>query len=324
MNKNKRILLIDQLNLFFRNYIVNPSLSTNGAPIGGLRGCVQSIQKIVRESKPDMIVVCWDGEGGSAKRKLIKKDYKGGRKPIRLNRGIRNLSPEEEMQNKVWQQTRLIEYFNHTPIMQFMFKGVEADDIIAYISQLNELSDCEKLIVSSDKDFYQLLSGNTVLYRPVQKQVLNQKSILEQFDIHPTNFAMARAMAGDKTDNLEGIGGVGLKTVSKRFPFFKEGEAVTFEKLLDYSRVMLEETKVRTYEKVLEREHILRRNYKMMQLYAPSLGIEDKNIIRETIRDSDLLFNKTELIKMMMQDGFGEINFIELFQHFNKMCLDRQ
>ena len=322
MKKNKRILLIDQLNLFFRNYIVNPSLSTNGAPIGGLRGCVQSIQKIVRESKPDMIIVCWDGEGGSSKRKLLKKDYKGGRKPIRLNRGIRNLSPEEEMQNKIWQQTRLIEYFNHTPIMQFMFKGVEADDIIAYISQLGELSECEKLIVSSDKDFYQLLSGNTILYRPIQKQVLNQNSILEQFDIHPANFAMARAMAGDKTDNLEGIGGVGLKTVSKRFPFFKGEEPVTFQKLLDYSRVMSTETKVRTYEKVLEREDILRRNYQMMQLYAPSLGISDKNTIRETIRDSELLFNKTELIKMMMQDGFGEINFIELFQHFNKMCLD--
>jgi len=323
MNKNKRILLIDQLNLFFRNYIVNPSLSINGAPIGGLRGCIQSIQKIARESKPDIIIVCWDGEGGSTKRKLIKKDYKGGRKPIRLNRGIRNLSPEEEMQNKVWQQMRLVEYFNHTPIMQFMFKGVEADDIIAYISQLKELSDYEKLIVSSDKDFYQLLSGNTVLYRPVQKQVLNQKSILEQFDIHPANFAMARAMAGDKTDNLEGIGGVGLKTVSKRFPFFREEKPVTFQTLLGYSRVMFKETNVRTYEKVLDRENILRRNYQMMQLYAPSLGIDDKNVIRETVRDSTPMFNKTELLKMMIQDGFGESNFIELFQHFNKMCLDK-
>jgi hypothetical protein len=254
---------------------------------------------------------------------LIKKDYKGGRKPIRLNRGIRNLSPEEEMQNKVWQQMRLVEYFNHTPIMQFMFKGVEADDIIAYISQLKELSDYEKLIVSSDKDFYQLLSGNTVLYRPVQKQVLNQKSILEQFDIHPANFAMARAMAGDKTDNLEGIGGVGLKTVSKRFPFFREEKPVTFQTLLGYSRVMFKETNVRTYEKVLDRENILRRNYQMMQLYAPSLGIDDKNVIRETVRDSTPMFNKTELLKMMIQDGFGEINFIELFQHFNKMCLDK-
>ena len=322
MRDSKRILIIDQLNLFFRNYIVNPSLSQNGSPIGGLRGCFQSIQKIARESKPDMIIVCWDGEGGSVKRKLLKKDYKGGRKPIRLNRDIRNLSQEQEVENKIWQQTRLIEYYNYTPIIQFMFKGVEADDIIAYLCQMKELAKHEKLIVSSDKDFYQLLDDRTVLYRPVQKQILNKGSILEQFDIHPSNFAMARAMAGDKSDNLEGLGGVGLKTVSKRFPFFREEKSVTFKKLLGHCRNKLPESKIKIYNSVIKQEDILRRNYQMMQLYTPSLGIIAKKIIRETVRKPDLTFNKTELIKMMLKDGFGEINFIELFQHFNKICLD--
>ena len=51
MSSSKRVLIVDQLNLFFRNYIVNPSISTDGAPIGGLRGCIQSLQKVIRESK---------------------------------------------------------------------------------------------------------------------------------------------------------------------------------------------------------------------------------------------------------------------------------
>ena len=228
MYEGKRVLIFDQLNLFFRNYIVNPSLSVNGAPIGGLKGCFQSIQKIARESKPDMIIVCWDGEGGSKKRKLLNKDYKEGRKPIRLNRGIRNMSDEQEMENKIWQQTRLIEYYNQVPIVQFMFKGVEADDVIAYLSNMKELEGAEKLIVSSDKDFFQLLSKKTVLYRPIQKEVLNENSIVERFDIHPSNFAMARAIAGDKSDNIEGIEGLGLKTIAKRFPFLKEEKSATF------------------------------------------------------------------------------------------------
>jgi len=206
--------------------------------------------------------------------------------------------------------------------MQFMFKGTEADDIIAYLCQMKELSKLEKLIVSSDKDFYQLLDHKTVLYRPIQKQVLNQTAILEQFDIHPSNFAMARAMAGDKSDNLEGIDGVGLKTVSKRFPFFRSKEPVTFKKLLSHCKAVAGESKVKVYSKVIEQEDILRRNYQMMQLYAPSLSIEAKKTIRETIKDPDLTFNKTELLKMMIKDGFGEINFVELFQHFNKICLD--
>ena len=62
----------------------------------------------------------------------------------------------------------------------------------------------------------------------------------------------------------------------------------------------------------------------MMQLYAPILGVEAKKTIRQTFLNPDLTFNKTSLMKMMIQDGFGEINFIELFQHFNKICVDNQ
>jgi len=324
MYEGKRILIIDQLNLFFRNYIVNPSLSVNGAPIGGLKGCFQSIQKITRESKPDMIIVCWDGEGGSKKRKLLKKDYKSGRKPIRLNRGIRNMSDQEETENKIWQQTRLIEYYNQVPIVQFMFKGTEADDIIAYLSQLKELEGAEKLIISSDKDFYQLLRNSTVLYRPIQKEVLNENSIVEKFDIHPINFAMARAMDGDKSDNIDGIEGLGLKTIAKRFPFLREERPATFTDVFNFCREKIQETNVRAYEKVLDNEKILRENYRMMQLYAPILDIEEKKMIRNVIKNPDLSFNKTELIKMMMKDGFGEINFIELFQQFNRISLDNR
>jgi hypothetical protein len=271
-----------------------------------------------------MIIICWDGEGGSKKRKLMKKDYKAGRKPIRLNRAIRNMSESQETENKFWQQARLIEYYNHVPIVQFMFKSTEADDIIAYLTQVKELEKAEKLIISSDKDFFQLLGTKTVQYRPVQKEVLNQNIILEKFDIHPTNFAMARAMEGDKSDNIEGIEGLGIKTIAKRFPFLREEKPANFSDVLGHCKKMSQETNVRAYQKVLDSEDLLRRNYHMMQLYAPSLGIDAKKTIHETIKNPDLSFNKTGLIKMMMKDGFGEINFIELFQHFNRISIDNR
>ena len=62
----------------------------------------------------------------------------------------------------------------------------------------------------------------------------------------------------------------------------------------------------------------------MMQLYTPILSIGAKKTIRNVIEDPDLSFNKTELIKLMMKDGFGEINFIELFQNFNRISLDNR
>jgi len=322
VKSSKRMLVIDQLNLFFRNYIVNPSLSLNGHPIGGLKGCIQSLQKIIRESKPDMIVVCWDGPGGSKKRKLLKKDYKAGRKPIRLNRNIRNLSENQELENKIWQQTRLVEYLNQMPVVQFMFDSTEADDIIGYVTQHPRFAEWQKLIVSSDKDFFQLLNEQTVLLRPVQKEVVNRKTLLDKFEIHPNNFAIARAIVGDKSDNLEGVPGLGLKTVAKRFPFLSEERSATVDDLLLYCEKQLEEKHIKAYENVLGCREVLERNYKMMQLYAPMLSVGSKKEINATLESPDNTFNRTEVVKMMLQDGFGETNFSEIFQHFNKICVD--
>ena len=102
----KRLLIIDALNMYFRAYIVDPSLSTNGQPIGGVKGFLKILQKLVRDTKPDEIAICWDGEGGSQKRKTKNKGYKEGRKPIRLNRDIRNLSENEEIANKILKEIK--------------------------------------------------------------------------------------------------------------------------------------------------------------------------------------------------------------------------
>jgi len=319
----KRLLIIDNLNLFLRSYIVDPSLSTNGQPIGGLKGALKALQKICREVKPDRIAVCWDGQGGSTKRRLMHKGYKEGRKTLRLNRDVKILTEDQELQNKIWQQTRLAEYYNEMPIMQFMFKAIEADDVISYICNLEEYKDYQKVIVSSDKDFYQLLNDSTILYRPTQKQIINKKQLIDEYGIHPNNFALARAMAGDRSDNLKGVEGVGLKTAAKRFPMLLKEQGATVDEVVDYARTSLEEKKLKIYEKVAENYDLILKNYQIMQLYTPVLSIEAKKTIRETCREPDLGVNKTELMKMMLQDGFGEINFSELFQNLKRIAVNR-
>ena len=309
--------------MFFRAYIVDPSLSENGQPIGGLKGTLKIMQKLLRETKPDRVVVCWDGSGGSKKRRAIKKDYKGNRRPIRLNRDIRHLSESEEIQNKIWQQTRLIEYFNYMPVSQIMISDIEADDVIAYACQLPALKGEQKLIVSSDKDFFQLLDDETVLYRPIQKEFLNKNSIIDKFGIHPNNMTIARSMAGDKSDNLEGIGGCGLATASKRFPFLKEEKSYTLTEVLDYSREMASEQKLKVYENLLDKQDIFARNYKMMQLYAPSISVPSKQIIRDSVLNEDLNLNKTAIRKMMLEDGFVDYNWSSLFQSLNRVCFTK-
>lgn len=314
---NKRVLLIDALNLFMRNYIVDPSLSTNGQPIGGTKGFIKSLQAVCRKINPDLIFVAWDG--GSQKRKSMDKNYKAGRKPVRLNRDIHNMTAGEQEDNKNWQQERIIEYLNEMPILQSYVENVEADDIIALVSQSQALSEHHKIILSSDKDFIQLCDDTTILYRPIQKEILNKKRILEQFEIHPTNFALARAIAGDKSDNLPGVGGAGLPTVSKRFPFLSEEKSYTIQELVDYAEGV--DSKLKVYKNIIEKRELIEKNYKMMQLYAPNISAQSAQHIRGMLRDPKLMFNKTGVQTMMIIDGFGAYDTSDLFSLFRKMVV---
>lgn len=319
--KNKRVLFIDALNSYYRAYIVDPSLSTNGDPIGGMKGFLKILQKLTREIRPDRIVICWDGAGGSKRRKSINKNYKEGRSPIRLNRQVRNLTENQEVQNKVWQQTRLVEYLSYMPVTQLLFEHIEADDLIAFTAKLEDYSGWQKVVVSSDKDFIQILDEETVLFRPTQEQVLNVKRVVDEYGIHPNNFALARAIAGDKNDNLPGAKGVGLATIKKRFPFLEDEEEYLASDIFEHCRENIDG--VKAYTSILNEEALVRQNYKMMQLSSPSISVSTKMKIRAIIASDNLFFNKTEVIKMMSQDGFGETSWADLFQRFNKILIDK-
>lgn len=307
----KRLMIIDALNAYFRAYIVDPSLSVNGEPIGGYKGFIKILQKLCRELKPDEVIIAWDGAGGSQKRRNTNKNYKEGRKPIRLNRSVKTMTQDQEMQNKVWQQYRLMEMLNYMPFIQLVSEGSEADDVIAMVSQNKKYKGWHKVIVSSDKDFFQLCDEETVLYRPIQKVFMNKPRILNEFGIHPTNFAMARAIAGDKSDNLEGVRGVGLKTISKKMEFFAQEKSVTFKDLFDFCEN--DNTGLKAFSSILECQDTIQDNYKIMQLYSPSISIQVKTKIQYALDNFEAEFNKTEIMKRMQEDGFGEWNTSDIF-----------
>jgi len=320
MSIKGRVLVIDQLNLFLRNYVVNPSESQWG-PIGGIKGTLQSMQKLCNDIKPDHIIICWDGAGGSIKRKQLKKDYKAGRAPLRLNRAFHHLDENEAKQNRFFQELRLVEYFNEMPVIQLRFDNVEADDIVAYVCQMPELEDCEKVIVSNDKDFFQCVTGKTVLMRPIEKsRVYNSRAVINEFNIHPHNFALAKAMIGDKSDNLPGIAGIGEGRIKKDFPQFNSEEQVTIDELLEYCRENQENSKRKMWKEVVDNERVLRLNYKMMQLYAPYLSIDNKKEIQEIIQNPDLTFHKINVMKMMMRDEFAQVSFSGMFKTFQRIA----
>ena len=240
-----------------------------------------------------------------------------GRKPPRLNRFDNNLSQEEQENNKIWQQVRAMDYLNDTPVIQFIEPGVEADDVISYIKSMTQFADWQKVIVSSDKDFIQILDKKTVLFRPTQSEVLNTPKILEKYEIHPNNFALARAIVGDKSDNLAGVPGVGLATVSKRFPFLKEEKEYYIQDIIDECNNNAE-SKLKLYTNVAENENLIKDNYKIMQLSAPSISIQTKSKINTTFDNYVPEYNKTLMLSKMIKDGLGEIKLESLEQTFKR------
>ena len=313
----KRVLVIDALNMFLRAFIVDPSLSNHGQPIGGIKGSFKILQKLVRITKPNEIVICWDGPNGSQKRKTLDSGYKEGRKPLRLNRAVHNLTENEELQNKLWQQMRTIEYFNEMPIIQLVLERVEADDIISYVCSSRHYQGWQKVIVSNDKDFLQLCNEETVVYRPTTDKIETKKTVIESMGVHPTNMALARAMDGDASDNLPGVPRVGMKTIATKLPFMKDEKTVTIDELLEYCENV--DSKLKVYKNIQESKSLIEHNYKMMQLYSPLISVQGKQTIDYALENFECDFNKTELLKLMMEDGFGELNWEELKTFLNRI-----
>jgi len=313
----ERSLIIDGTNIFYRAYVVNPSLSNSGLPVGGLVGFLKSLQKLIREMKPTKVFVCWDGAGGSSRRRSVVSSYKEGRKAIWLNRstGV-SLSLEEENQSKLRQIMRLFEYLDNLPLIQLMHDGVEADDMISILCQ--ELRGEQKIIVSSDKDFYQLLDDETIIYRPVQAVFKTKKDIVEEFQIHPNNFALARAVSGDKSDNLQGVKGAGLKTLAKRFPFLVEEKDYSLTDLVDACEET--ENKLKIHEGIIDNYDKILKNYKIMQLYVPNVSFQVRDIVKNAKENYSRYYNKTEIVKMMFTDGFPQISWTDLFAHSNRIA----
>jgi DNA polymerase-1 len=321
-NKMKKILIVDALNLFIRSYVVNPSISKQGQPIGGIVGSLKSLQKISRETKPDKIIFAWDGPGGSRKKKALHKDYKEGRNPLRLNRNVKVLDDKQEFENRIWQQLKTFEYLNLCPVIQLMEENVEADDLISYIVQHKDHKDCVKVIVSSDKDFIQLLDDKTILMRPVQDEILNKNRVLEEFNIHPNNFALARSIAGDKSDNLDGVRGVGLVSLAKKFPILAEQNRYTVDDILE----KCETTKVdgKIFESILADKDKVYLNYQIMQLYQPNMSLQAQSKTDYVLDNFNPEFNKTDFLKSSILDGFADLNLNELFTTFNRIISDHK
>lgn len=311
--EESKVLLVDALNLYLRSFTVDPTLNRNGNPIGGLRGFFRSLQKNVRDLDMDYCIVVWDGPGGSEKRRRRVSSYKSNRRPVKMNSNVLELSDEEQQRNKVWQQTRIHEYLNITPVPQFIFDGIEADDVIAYLA--NEIEN-ETIILSNDKDFLQLCADKVKVYTPIRKVLYDRDKVIEEYDCLPENFVIGRAIAGDQSDNLPGVPRVGLKTVMKLFPQMKENPEYYLSDLIKECKTV--KSKLKSYQSILSSEKLIKTNYSVMQLYSPSISPRVKENIKEGLFAEKQQYKKIMFDSERFKDGFSD-NLMGIDTLFKKM-----
>jgi len=304
----KTILVVDAVNQFLRNYSVVPTLALNGEPNGGVRGFLTSLCYHIKLTNPDEVILVWDGVGGSKKRREIVPEYKLGRKPTRLNRNydFECIEPEK---NKYYQRHRLAEYLADLPVSQVCVDNIEADDAIAYL--INDYYKDERVVlISGDQDFYQLLDKNLVIYQPAIKKFINWKYVYQKHNIHPKNFCLARAFIGDKSDNIAGLKGIGYKNILKYFPFFASEEKIQLEQVFSYCK-----DKGPKYERFLNQENIVIRNYKAMQLENPIVSVTSLKQIDLALNKNKNL-NATSFRVKLIADGIEKLdnNFFIYFK----------
>ena len=295
---NDRVLIVDGLNTFIRSFAVNPALNEDGLHIGGMVGFMKSVRYTCDILKPSSCIIVFDGKGGSKRRRKIFPEYKGTRKvKRRLNRNVDwGTAPADEQQSMKQQMGRLIEYLEQLPLTLVSVDGIEADDTMAYISQ-QLLPKSDVILMSTDKDFLQLIDDRVKVWSPTKKKLYNKQAVLEEFGIPSRNMLTYRILDGDKSDNINGVMGAGLKSLIKYIPQMTEDEDFTAMDLLHF--VNNSDSKIKLLENIKKSSNLLKRNYLLMQLNKVDIPNHTKMKIQGAVN------NKVpQLVKYRFQTMF--------------------
>jgi len=298
---NSRVLIVDALNTFMRSYAAIPTLDEDGNHIGGMAGFMKSLGFAIRSFKPTRVVLVFDGKGGSQRRRKIYKEYKANRKPpTRLNRSYDMTTDEQERENMKWQLVSLVEMVECLPVSILALDHIEADDTIAYFSELVTKNGGTSIIYSTDKDFLQMVSDSVKLYNPVKKKTFDVDIVMETYGVHPSNFVFYRSLLGDKSDNIDGIKGAGEKTVLKYIPELADPNVEVNLDLVEQKYADIKK-KPKLVENILDNTSIVNRNLELMNLHDVDINIDAKMKILHKYEEGCPPIRKADLTRLMVR-----------------------
>lgn len=307
---NKPVLLIDGLNCFYRHFVANPSMGENGDPVGGIIGFLKSIQLLTERYAPQEVIVVWEG-GGSPRRRSIDPTYKAGRRPEKLNRFYSGDIPDT-VSNRNDQVLNLVSLLRKTAIPQIYISDCEADDVIARLANVG-LKDKKCIIISTDKDFYQLIDERISVWSPGSKKEWTVDKVLQEFGIHPTNFCLARCFVGDGSDGLKGVPGAGFRSLAKRFASFGDEESLAVSDILTECEDLRKQKHLKLYDSIIDNEEIINKNWKLMYLGHGNVSGTQAKKVDELLEISDSKRDKLGFIRSLRTLGIKNFDYDKLF-----------
>lgn len=275
------------MNMLIRSFSLLKAMNPDGHHIGGLVGFLRSLGYVTRIFDPTRVIVVWDGKGGSANRKNINPDYKAQRATSRITHWGLYDTKEQETEALIGQLYRVQDYIECLPIQQLGMEKLEADDIIAYLAKRAGEAGKKVTIVSSDKDFFQLIDKNIEVYAPVKKKTFNHSNIVDEIKVLPENYNIVKALLGDHSDNLPGVKGLGIKTIMSEWKSFAYDPLASINDVWDHCETQLEQDKPKKiFAKIIHNWDKVLTNFKLMDLHSTVLDEKEINFIEETLQDS--------------------------------------
>lgn len=194
----KRLFLIDGSSLLYRSYYAIRRLSTSkGFPTNAVYGFISMLRKFIDKEKPAFLGIVFDTAGPTIRHKAFK-EYKAHRKPM-----------PEDLAVQIPVVKKIITALN---IPFFEYENYEADDVLASLARLATSYDISSVIVTNDKDIFQLVDESTIVYNPVKEIYIDREKVKDYFGVLPSQVTDVLALWGDPTDNIPGVPGIGEKT----------------------------------------------------------------------------------------------------------------
>jgi DNA polymerase-1 len=311
---NSRVLIIDGLNTFLRAFAAIGWVDKNLSHIGGLTGFLRSLGYAIKLVRPTRVIIVFDGKGSSTNKRYIYPEYKA-------NRGLKKITTWEVFETQQdesdaikGQIIRLVEYLKTLPVDLISIDKIEADDVIGWMtSQL----DGKITIMSSDRDYLQLVSDRITVYSPTKKKFYEPKLVLEEFGVTPKNFLTQKILLGDSGDNVPGVKGLGSKTMLKLFPELGTHAEISLDEVLEKC-----EGKAKVLENIRNFEHQLRVNKQLMDLKDPNIPEDGKEEIKSVLLNPNKNFNSQDFVHLYREDDLNNaIPNLEmwLFNSFNEL-----